>query len=327
MQVLTDRDVDPSPILSRTVAILGYGNQGAAHAQNLRDSGVEVIVGARAESTTRDRAEGAGFEVLPIERAVERAAVVAILAPDEAQAALFSNHVEQYLREGQALAFGHGFSIHFEQIVPPPFVDVVLVAPVGPGKLLRSRYVEGAGIPCLTAVHQDATLHARELALAYARAIGGGRAGILETTFKDECETDLFGEQTVICGGVSALITAGFETLVEAGYPEELAFFECCHQMKLLVDLIFERGIAGMRHAISNTAKYGDLTRGPRVIDASVKARMREILGEIQRGEFADEWVAEVAAGAPELRAAIERSEQHPIERAGARLRPLVHGS
>jgi ketol-acid reductoisomerase len=262
--------------------------------------------------------------VLPVEEAVARAAVVSILAPDETQAALFRERIAPHLREGHALAFGHGFSIHFGLIDPPPFADVVLVAPVGPGKLLRSRHQAGGGIPCLIAVHRDATGHARELALAYAGAIGGGRAGVLETTFRDECETDLFGEQTVICGGVSALITAGFETLVEAGYPEELAFFECCHQMKLLVDLIFERGIAGMRHAISNTAKYGDLTRGPRVIDESTKARMKEILGEIQRGEFAKEWIAEYASGAPKLRAMLEASERHPIEAAGARLRPLV---
>lgn len=324
MNVLTDREIDSRPIVSRTVAIIGYGNQGAAHAQNLRDSGVEVIVGARAKSKTKVEAERAGFEVVPIDNAVERATVVSILAPDEAQAALFREHVAPHLREGHILAFGHGFSIHFGLIAPPDNVDVVLVAPVGPGKLLRSRYLEGGGIPCLVAVAQDATKHAKELALAYAKAIGGGRAGILETTFRDECETDLFGEQTVICGGVSALITAGFETLVEAGYPEELAFFECCHQMKLLVDLIFERGIAGMRHAISNTAKYGDLTRGPRVIDPSVKARMKEILGEIQRGQFAKEWIQEYESGSPKLSKLIEASEQHPIERAGARLRPLT---
>jgi ketol-acid reductoisomerase len=323
MDVWTDRDIDLVPIRSRSVAIVGYGNQGAAQAQNLRDSGVEVIVGARADGKTRSEAERAGFEVVSIDEAVQRAAVVAILAPDEAQPALFRDHIAPWLREGQTLAFGHGFSIRFEAIAPPPFVDVVLVAPVGPGKLLRSRYEEGRGIPCLIAVHQDASGHARSLALAYAGAIGGGRAGIMETTFRDECETDLFGEQTVICGGVSALITAGFETLVEAGYPEELAFFECCHQMKLLVDLIFERGIAGMRHAISNTAKYGDLTRGPRVIDSSVKDRMREILGEIQRGEFAREWMDEFARGAPELRKRIEASEQHPLEAVGARLRDL----
>ncbi len=326
MRVLTDREIDLAPILSRTVAIVGYGNQGAAQALNLRDSGVEVIVGSRAQSRTQREAETAGFEVTSIGDAVERAAVVAILAPDEAQGSLFSAQVAPHLREGQTLSFGHGFSIHFGTIAPPPFVDVVLVAPVGPGKLLRSRYLESGGIPCLTAVHQDPSRHAREVALAYARALGSGRAGILETTFRDECETDLFGEQTVICGGVSSLITAGFETLVEAGYPEELAFFECCHQMKLLVDLIFERGIAGMRHAISNTAKYGDLTRGPRVIDPYVKARMQEILGEIQRGEFAREWIGEFEAGAPRLKALIEASEQHRIERAGARLRPLARG-
>jgi ketol-acid reductoisomerase len=323
MQILRDADADVALIRSRTVAIVGFGNQGRAHAENLRDSGVEVVLGFREESTTLEEAIALGFETMPIREAVRRAQVVLLSTPDEAQAAVYEASIAPELTSGHALAFPHGFSVHFRQIVPPESIDVILVAPVGPGKQLRSRFVAGGGIPCLVAVHQDASGHARALALSYAAAIGSGRAGILETTFRDECETDLFGEQTVVCGGVSHLILAGFETLVEAGYPEELAFFECAHQMKLLVDLIFERGIAGMRHAISSTAKYGDLTRGPRIIDDHTKAQMREVLAEVQSGAFAQEWIAEHAAGRPNLERLIEASERHPIEAAGARLRRL----
>lgn len=322
--ILFDRDADLELVRGRTIAIVGFGNQGRAHAANLTDRGVKVIVGLRAGGRSRLKAVEAGFDVREIEAAVDASDVVMNLAPDEAQAEIHARSIAPRLRAGQALGFAAGFNIHFRQIVPAPDVDVILIAPVGPGQLLRSRFAAGKGIPCMIAVGQDATGSARALALSYAAAIGAGRAGILETTFRDECETDLFGEQAVIVGGVSSLITAGFETMVDAGYPEELAYFECAHQMKLLVDLIHERGIAGMRDAISNTARYGDLTRGPRVIDERVKARMKEVLDEVQSGEFAKEWIAEHRAGGARLRALTEAGAAHPIERVGARLRGIT---
>jgi ketol-acid reductoisomerase len=318
-------DADLSLLRARTVAILGHGNQGHAHAANLRDEGVRVVIGAR-EGASADRARDAGFEVASLGEATRAADVVMVLLPDEVQPAVLGEAVLPALRPGQALAFAHGFSIHFGLVQPPPGVDVILAAPVGPGHLLRTRKLEGRGIPGIFGVHRDATGHARALALAYAAAIGCGSAGLVEASFREECETDLFGEQNVICGGVTALITAGFETLVEAGYPEELAYFECAHQMKLLVDLIFERGVAGMRSAISGTAKYGDLTRGPRVIDPGVKARMREALTEVQRGDFAREWMAEHAAGRPRLTALERAAAAHPMEAVGRRLRAAATG-
>jgi ketol-acid reductoisomerase len=322
--ILTDRELDPAPIRGQRVAILGYGNQGAAHAQNLRDSGVQVLVGARPGSPSGEAATKAGFEVLPAGPAAAAAQVVMILVPDERQGELYQKELLPHLGHHPVLAFGHGFAIRFGTITPRPELPVILVAPVGPGRLLRQRYTENSGIPCVVGVHQDPRGNARALALSYAAALGSGKAGVVEASFAEETETDLFGEQTVICGGVTALIKAGFETLVEAGYPEELAYFECAHQMKLLVDLIHERGIAGMREAISNTAKYGDLTRGPRVIDAGVKARMKEALAEVQSGAFAKEWIAEYQAGAPQLAAKMKEAQVHPIEPIGARLRGLL---
>jgi ketol-acid reductoisomerase len=324
MKVLLEADADLTLIAHEDVAIVGFGNQGAAHAANLRDRGVRVIVGAREESPSGRRALEEGFDVRSVALAVRASTVIMNLTPDEAQAAVHAREIAPNLRSGSVLAFGHGFSIRFDRIVPPKDADVILVAPVGPGHLLRRRFEEGGGIPSLIAVHQDASGRARALALSYAAAIGSGRAAILETTFREECETDLFGEQAVIVGGVSRLIAAGFETLLEAGYPEELAYFECAHQMKLLVDLIHERGIAGMRRAISNTARYGELTRGPRIIDDGVKARMKEALAEIQSGAFAEEWTKEHRSGAKQLRELTEKAAEHPIERVGERLRALI---
>lgn len=322
LPVLLDPDLDPAPLVGRTVAIVGYGNQGHAHAANLRDGGISVLVGAR-HGKSADQARASGFEVVTVSEAASRADVVMLLAPDEVQPQLYED-IAEALRPNAALAFGHGFALHHRLIVPRPDLDVFLAAPVGPGHLLRSHFEKGSGLPCLIAVHQDTSGQCRALARAYVQRLGGGRAGVIETTVKDEVETDLFGEQTVIVGGVAALIKAGFETLTEAGYPEELAYFECAHQMKLLVDLIFARGIAGMREAISNTAKYGDLTRGPRIIDAGVKQRMAEALFEIRSGAFAAEWMNEFRSGRPNLDAMLSEAAQHPIEVVGARLRALT---
>lgn len=319
--ILYEPDLAAYDLEGRSVAVIGYGNQGHAHALNLRDAGISVKVGARPGGRGWASAHAAGFDVSDIASAVADTDVVMLLVPDEEQPGLFSVGVAPSLRAGQTLAFGHGFTIHYGLIRPPPEVDVVLIAPVGPGHLLRSRFQAGGGVPCVVAVHRDPTGHARPVALGYARAIGGGRAGVVEATVREEVETDLFGEQAVICGGVTALIRAGYETLTDAGYPPALAYFECAHQMKLLVDLIHERGIAGMRDAISSTAKYGDLTRGPRVVDAMVKARMKEVLREIQTGHFAAEWVAEHESGRPRLTGLLDQASAHPLEAIGARLR------
>ncbi|MER3481617.1 MAG: ketol-acid reductoisomerase, partial [Meiothermus sp.] len=288
MKIYYDSDADLGFIKDKTVAILGFGSQGHAHALNLRDSGIGVVVGLRPGSRNEAKAKAAGLEVLPVAEAVRKADVVMVLLPDETQGQVYRQEVEPNLKEGAALAFAHGFNIHFGQIKPRPDLDVWMVAPKGPGHLVRSEYEKGSGVPSLVAIYQDASGSALPTALAYAKANGGTRAGTIQTTFKDETETDLFGEQTVLCGGLTQLIAAGFETLVEAGYPPEMAYFECLHEVKLIVDLIYESGFAGMRYSISNTAEYGDYTRGPRVVDREeTKARMREVLRQIQQGEFA----------------------------------------
>jgi ketol-acid reductoisomerase len=325
MRVYYDRDADLNLIKGKKVAILGYGSQGHAHANNLRDSGVaEMVVGLRPGSASAPKAEGAGFTVMPADEAAAWADVVMMLTPDEGQAALYEQDILENIRPGAALSVAHGLSIHFNLINPRKDIDVFMVAPKGPGHLVRSEYVRGAGVPSLIAIHQDSSGNCHDLALSYACANGGGRAAIIETTFKEECETDLFGEQTVLCGGLTALIQAGFETLVEAGYAPEMAYFECVHEVKLIVDLIYEGGMAGMRYSVSNTAEYGDYTRGPRIIDASVKERMKEVLTEIQRGEFSREWVLENAAGQTSFKAKRRIGAEHQLEEVGARLRGMM---
>jgi len=324
MKVFYDSDADLSIIRGKKVAVIGYGSQGHAHALNLKDSGVQVVVGLRADSASRDKAARAGLDARDVGEAVKGADVVMILAPDEKQAAIYKGEVEPNLKQGAALAFAHGFNIHFGFIEPRADLDVFMVAPKGPGHLVRSTYQAGGGVPCLIAIKQDASGKARDLALSYASAIGGGRAGIIETTFREETETDLFGEQAVLCGGLTSLVQAGFDTLVEAGYAPEMAYFECLHEIKLIVDLMYEGGIANMRYSISNTAEYGDLTRGPRVVTEQTRAEMKKILKEIQSGEFAREWMAENATGGkrfPELRA---KAAAHPIEEVGERLREMM---
>jgi ketol-acid reductoisomerase len=322
--IFYDADADLSVLDSKTVAILGYGSQGHAHALNLKESGVEVVVGLRPESASRADAEAAGLEVLDTAEAASRGDVVMVLLPDERQAEIWESEIRDGIADGNLLMFAHGFSIHFGQIEPPPGVDVGMVAPKGPGHLVRRQFTEGRGVPCLMAVHQDETGSARELVLAYASGIGGGRAGIIETTFKDECETDLFGEQSVLCGGATELVRAGFETLVEAGYDPRLAYFECLHELKLIVDLMYEQGISGMRHSISNTAEYGDMTRGPRVIGEETRAAMREILEDIQSGEFAKEWIAENRAGGENFDRLRSEQADHQIEHVGKDLRSMM---
>jgi ketol-acid reductoisomerase len=324
MKIYYDKDADLSIIQSRKVAIIGYGSQGHAHANNLKESGVEVVVGLRPGSTSAEKANNAGLTVKDIDDAVRGADVVMILAPDEHQARLYRDSVEPNIRESAALAFAHGFNIHFGQIEPRADLDVFMVAPKGPGHLVRSTYQQGGGVPALIAVHQDASGQTHDLGLSYACAIGGGRAGVIETNFREETETDLFGEQTVLCGGTTALVQAGFETLVEAGYAPEMAYFECLHELKLIVDLLYEGGIANMRYSISNTAEYGDLTRGPRIVTEETKAEMRRILTEIQRGEFAREFILENQAGASTLKAKRRLAREHPIEEVGARLRGMM---
>ena len=323
MNIYYEKDADLEKIRDKTVAVIGYGSQGHAHANNLRDSGVNVRIGLR-EGKSWKKAEGAGFTVLPVAEAVEDADVIMILVPDELQADLYKNEISTYIKPGSYLAFAHGFNIHFGQIVPPSSINVFMVAPKGPGHLVRHEYTKGSGVPTLIAVHQDPSGDTKDVALAYASAIGGGRAGIIETTFREETETDLFGEQVVLCGGVTALITAAFETLVEAGYAPEMAYFECLHELKLIVDLIYEGGISNMRYSVSNTAQYGDLTRGPRIINGGTKAEMKRILQEIQSGQFAREWILENKANRPVFNALTRRGEQHPVEKIGARLRAMM---
>jgi len=322
--IFYDADANPDALKGKTIAILGYGSQGHAHALNLKDSGYEVVVGLRPGSSSREKAEAAGLEVLDIADAASRGDVVMILIPDEKQAEVWEAEIKDGIAPGNLLMFAHGFAIHFGEIEPPPGVDVGMVAPKGPGHLVRRQYEEGAGVPCLMAVHQDATGNAHELVLAYAAGIGGGRAGIIETTFKDECETDLFGEQAVLCGGTTALVQAGFQTLVEAGYDPRLAYFECLHELKLIVDLMYEKGIQGMRYSISNTAEYGDMTRGPKVIGEETKAAMRKILEDIQSGDFAREWIAENRAGGENFQRMREEAKNAQIEQVGKKLRDMM---
>jgi ketol-acid reductoisomerase len=324
INVYYDKDADLSLIQGRQVAIIGYGSQGHAHANNLKDSGVSVTVGLRPGSASAAKATNAGLAVKSVEEAVAGADVVMVLAPDEHQAKLYREKIAPNIKEAAALAFAHGFNIHFGQIEPREDLDVIMIAPKGPGHLVRSTYTQGGGVPSLIAVYQDATGQARDVALAYASANGGGRAGIIETSFREECETDLFGEQVVLCGGLTSLIQNGFETLVEAGYAPEMAYFECLHEVKLIVDLIYEGGIANMRYSISNTAEYGDLTRGPRIVTSQTKAEMKRILGEIQSGEFAKEFILENQAGAPKMKALRRLGEEHQIEAVGERLREMM---
>jgi len=325
MRVFYDRDADVNLIKSKKVAIIGYGSQGHAHAINLTESGVaEVVVGLRVGSSSINKAEGAGLKVMSPDQAAAWADVVMVLVPDELQASLYTNALQANMKEGAALAFAHGLNIHFSLIEPRPDMDVFMIAPKGPGHTVRSEYQRGAGVPCLIAVEQDASGNAHEIGLSYASAIGGGRAGIIETTFREECETDLFGEQAVLCGGLTSLIKSGFETLVEAGYAPEMAYFECLHEVKLIVDLIYEGGIANMRYSISNTAEYGDYISGPRLIDESVKARMKNVLEDIQSGRFTKDWVLENAAGQASFKAMRRRESEHQIEEVGERLRGMM---
>ncbi len=324
MQVYYDKDADLSVIQGKKVAIVGYGSQGHAHANNLNDSGVDVVVGLRSDSSSVVKAQNAGLKVMPMEHAVAWADLVMILAPDEHQAALYTDVIEPNIKHGGVLAFAHGFNIHFEQILPRKDLDVVMVAPKGPGHLVRSTYTEGGGVPSLIAVFQNASGQAKEIALSYASANGGGRAGVIETSFREETETDLFGEQAVLCGGTTALVQAGFETLVEAGYAPEMAYFECLHELKLIVDLMYEGGISDMRYSISNTAEYGDLTRGPRIISDRTKKEMSKILQEIQSGEFAREFILENRSGNASMKAKRRLGREHPIEEVGAKLRGMM---
>ncbi|HET7717101.1 MAG TPA: ketol-acid reductoisomerase [Bauldia sp.] len=325
MRVYYDRDADLNLIKSKKVAIVGYGSQGHAHAQNLRDSGVkEVAIALRPGSPSAQKAEKAGFKVMSVADAAKWADFIMMCAPDELQADIFKDHIAGNIRDGAAMAFAHGLNIHFNLIEPKKTVDVVMVAPKGPGHTVRGEYQKGGGVPCLIAVHQDASGNAQDLALSYASAIGGGRSGIIETTFKEECETDLFGEQVVLCGGLVELIRAGFDTLVEAGYAPEMAYFECLHEVKLIVDLIYEGGIANMNYSISNTAEFGEYVSGPRIINDQTRAEMKKILRDIQTGAFTSEWIREFKAGMPKFKAIRRNNDALPIEEVGRTLRAMM---
>jgi ketol-acid reductoisomerase len=319
-----DGDCDVSIIKNRKVAIIGYGSQGHAHALNLKESGVPVVVGLREGSSSAAKAEAAGLTVKSIPEAAKWADVIMLTMPDTEQKATYDADIKRYMKAGKALAFAHGFNIRFKRIRPPKGVDIIMIAPKGPGHLVRRTYTEGGGVPCLIAVEQDATGNAKSVALSYASAIGGGRAGIIETTFSEETETDLFGEQVVLCGGLTSLVQAGFETLVEAGYQPEMAYFECLHEVKLIVDLMYEEGIAGMRYSISDTAEYGDVTRGPRIVTPATKKMMQKILKEIQSGKFAKEWIAESESGRNNFNALRKAGADHQIESVGKNLRSMM---
>ncbi|MBO1224680.1 MAG: ketol-acid reductoisomerase [Candidatus Scalindua sediminis] len=323
-KIYSDKDAKLSLLKGKKIAVIGYGSQGHAHAQNLRDSGLNVIVAQRKGSPNYDLAVKHGFKPVSAGKAAQQADLIAILIPDELQTGAYETEIRPHLKKGKTLLFSHGFNIHFGQIVPPKNIDTIMVAPKGPGHLVRSEYVKGGGVPCLLAIHQDNSKKAKQIALAYARGIGGARAGVLETTFAEETETDLFGEQAVLCGGASALVKAGFETLVEAGYQPELAYFECMHELKLIVDLFYQGGLTYMRHSISNTAEYGDLTRGPRIINEETKKEMKKILTEIQNGSFAKEWILENKAGRPMFNALVMKDKNSQIEKVGAKLRKLM---
>jgi len=321
--VYYDKDINMDVLKSKKIAIMGYGSQGHAHANNLNESGMDVIVGLR-KGGSWDKAVAAGFKVMTPSEAAKIADVIMILLPDELQGDVYKNEIGPNMKKSAYMTFGHGFNIHFGQIVPHAETNVFMAAPKGPGHLVRSEYLKGSGVPCLVAVHQDPAGDTKDVALAYASAIGGGRAGIIETNFREETETDLFGEQVVLCGGLTALIQAGYETLVEAGYAPEMAYFECVHEVKLIVDLIHEGGISNMRYSVSNTAQYGDLTRGPRIVGEETKKEMKKVLEEIQSGEFARDWMLECKANKPVFNALTRRGEAHPVEEVGARLRAMM---
>jgi ketol-acid reductoisomerase len=324
VKIFREKDAKPQALKKKTIAILGYGSQGHAHANNLKESGLSVIVGELPGGAGSRKALDAGFEVYDAANAASKADVVCMLLPDELQGRIYRESVAPNLKKGAFLMFAHGFNIHFGQIAPRPDINVFMVAPKGPGHLVRAQYLKGEGVPALIAVHQDPSRKSKEVALAYAAAIGAARAGVIETTFREETETDLFGEQAVLCGGVTAMVLAGYETLVEAGYAPEMAYFECLHELKLIVDLIYEGGISTMRYSISNTAQYGDLTRGPRIITEETKKEMKRMLEEVQDGSFAREWILENQANRPVFNALTKRGEEHPIEEVGRRLRAMM---
>ncbi len=324
-KVYYDKDADLGVLKGKTVAIIGYGSQGGAQGSNLKDSGVNVVVAEVEGSPNWERAKKDGMEVMSADEAAKKADIIQMLVPDELQPKVYKDSIEKNLSKGKVLVFSHGFNIHFHQIIPPQDIDVIMIAPKGPGPLVRKVYTEGAGVPALIAVYQDYSGKAKEIALAHAKGIGATRAGVLETTFAEETETDLFGEQAVLCGGTTALVMAGFETLVEAGYQPEIAYFECMHELKLIVDLMYEKGIAGMRAAISNTAKYGDVTVGPYLIDETIKNKMKYVLTRIQNGSFAKEWITENQAGRPVFLALLKKGREHLIEKVGAELRKMMN--
>src|SRR3954468_5759757 len=323
-KVYTDKDADLSVLKNKTLAVLGFGSQGHAHALNLKESGLNVIIGLYEGSKSIAVARDKGFEVVPTAEAVRRADVIFVAIPDTKQPSVYERDMAPNLRKGKALLFSHGFSIHFKTVVPPKEVDVILVAPKGPGHIVRRQYLEGKGVPALIAVYQNPSKQAKKVALAWAKGIGGTRAGVIETTFKEETETDLFGEQTVLCGGASALVIAGYETLIEAGYQPEMAYFECLHELKLIVDLMNEAGISGMRFSISETAKWGDVSVGPQIVDKSVKKRMKDALKEIQNGKFAKGWIKEYEGGYKKYNSLLKAGEKHSIEKVGVRLRSMM---
>mgnify|MGYP001156750617 FL=1 len=329
MQIYYDKDADQDLIKAKKVTIVGYGSQGHAHANNLKDSGANVTVALREGSNSIQKAEEAGLKVLPVEEAVKDADLVMILMPDELQSSTYSAEIHNNIKQGAVLAFAHGFNIHFDMILPREDLDVVMIAPKGPGHTVRSQYVDGAGVPCLVAIHKDVSGNAKDIALSYASAIGSGRAGIIETNFKDETETDLFGEQAVLCGGLTSLIQTGYEVLVEAGYPPEMAYFECLHEVKLIVDLIYEGGLENMRYSISNTAEFGDYVSGPKVVNEETKEEMRAILKRIQSGEFAKQFMDDCresndGRGGPKMKQYRQETQDHPIERVGQELRDMM---